>query len=259
MERKTKGSGVSFFWIGGTFTKTLAISPLDSGFTNGLGHFDNMLSIDGRCQYANLHYGRLKRDCGVVLNKDMSLSFKEWSEICVTLLQKNALESGHARIKTIVTGGVADGFPLKTAEKPHIIVTADAYNSTSDAQIKCVVSQTTRRRADDILENCKLLDYTRSFLARREAAEKGADDALFLNTRGTVACASASSIFIRDISGEKLITPPPQDGVQLGVTRRVLIDSGEAIEESITVERLQNAAEIYRGNSLSGLQRMVLV
>ena len=52
-----------------------------------------------------------------------------------------------------------------------------------------------------------------------------------------------------------LLTPPLSAGLLPGTLRAELIDTGRAIEHSLTLADLESAATIYLGNSVRGLLR----
>ena len=68
------------------------------------------------------------------------------------------------------------------------------------------IATVTRRNEYSPLSSIKALPYLDNVLALSEARAQGADDALMLNTRGTIACASAANLFI--IRDGRLETPP---------------------------------------------------
>jgi para-aminobenzoate synthetase/4-amino-4-deoxychorismate lyase len=89
----------------------------------------------------------------------------------------------------------------------------------------------------------------------REAyAAEGADEVLFLNERGEVTQGSFTNLFLRKGNGP-LLTPPKESGLLPGVLRTSLLQTGEAVEQVLTVAELDSAEEIYFGNSLRGLMR----
>src|SRR5690606_18534914 len=100
--------------------------------------------------------------------------------------------------KTIVTGGMSSG-PLKISNVPSVVVTvAKAQDPAAAKPVTCAIVRDFPRVAGDVLENCKRLDYSRNFAARRAAIALGAEEAIMTNTEGHIACAATSNIFIRE-------------------------------------------------------------
>ena len=84
--------------------------------------------------------------------------------------------------------------------------------------------------------------YVNSALAKDEADEKGADEAIMLNTAGKVAEGSGCNLFI--VRGGTLITPPVSSDILEGITRRSLLQV--AIDAGIPTEQREiDRTELY--------------
>lgn len=91
--------------------------------------------------------------------------------------------------------------------------------------------------------------YESAFAA---AASAGRDEVIFLNRAGLVTEASRSNVFVE--RGGRLLTPPLENGLLPGVLRRALLESGDAIEQELTLDDLRRAERWFLGNSLRGLR-----
>ncbi len=252
---------MSVIWKDGRFADGTAAQVFhnDGGFSNGLAVFDSMLAKDGVLIDPMAHYNRLIHDAWVVLGIGESWIpvFSQMTEAWLPLLSQNQLMKGYARVKTVVTGGIADR-PLGVSEMPSVIVSVGQSGTPEELPpLKCAVVKDFPRIAGCVLENCKRTDYTRSFAARRVAAEYGADDAIITNTNGFIACGSTSNIFIEERG--VLITPPLVDGVLAGITRANILQERNAKEGHISEERLRAADKIYLTNSFWGLRPVILL
>jgi branched-chain amino acid aminotransferase len=79
-----------------------------------------------------------------------------------------------------------------------------------------------RRPASDVLDpRVKSLNYLNNALARLEARQRNADEALMLNAQGTVAEASVANVFV--VHGRRVSTPPTTDGALDGITRGAVL------------------------------------
>lgn len=231
----------------------------DGGFTNALAVFDSMLAVDGILYEPRPHFDRLVHDAGVVLGISPSWlpMFETLSEAWLPLLSRNNLSKGPVRIRTTVTGGTTDK-PLYVSDVPSVIITASRSGPVKDLPpLKCAVIKSHPRVAGDRLENCKRLDYTRAFAARREAQSMGADDAILTNTKEDVCCGSTSNLFIEENGG--LITPPLSEGVMAGITRVKIIEKFKAKEEPISEKRLRAANRVFLTNSFWGFRPATLI
>lgn len=103
---------------------------------------------------------------------------------------------------------------------------------------------TVEHRATPLLEGIKSLSYAPNMLATRLAAERGADDALFVTPEGLV-LELPRQTFGCSLDGERLVTPPLSDGVLDSITRRRALESGLVEEQPITTADLAGAAEAF--------------
>jgi len=86
---------------------------------------------------------------------------------------------------------------------------------------------------------------------QRAHAATGVDEVLFLNENNELTEGSITNLFVeRD---GVLLTPPLSAGLLPGTLRAELIDTGRAIEHSLTLADLESAPTIYLGNSVRGL------
>ena len=114
-----------------------------------------------------------------------------------------------------------------------------------------------RRNASSPASRLKTLGYTDNVLARREARDLGADEALMLNTSGAIACAAAANIFWVD--GGRLFTPALDVGTLDGIVRGQVQEAAArqgiaAIEARETAGALDRADAVFITNSLAGVR-----
>ena len=83
----------------------------------------------------------------------------------------------------------------------------------------------------------------------------GADEVIYLNTRGELAEGSRTSIFVE--RGSKLLTPPITSGLLPGTLRASLIDEGRVVEAVLRPDDLAGTDAVFLGNSVRGLVRAV--
>ena len=112
-----------------------------------------------------------------------------------------------------------------------------------------VIAATTRRNEHSPLSRIKSLNFLDGILALREAAGKGADDALLLNGAGNLAEASAANLFLVIDGGA--VTPPVADGALPGVMRADVIRDLPAVERTLGPGDLSQASEAFLTNALS--------
>lgn len=113
------------------------------------------------------------------------------------------------------------------------------------------------------LSNLKSLCYSDNILAKMEEVEHKADDAIMLNTRDKIACASAGNIFI--VTHENtVLTPRVEDGILPGITRKLIIEDCKEnniplIETELAVEDILGAKEVFITNSVLEIQPVAII
>ncbi len=107
----------------------------------------------------------------------------------------------------------------------------------------------------DVFSNLKHTDRAIYEAAITYARENDFDDAIVLNENNTVADASIYNVFI--IKDEIIYTSPLTDAPVAGVLRELLLTrlpSIKIIEQSISIQDLYNADEIFFTNALRGIR-----
>ena len=135
-----------------------------------------------------------------------------------------ALADGYVRL--VVTRGAGDlGIDPRSCLRPEIIVIArpvGALYGQKSRQGVALVTSAFRRPAPDVLSpSIKSLNYLNNVLARIEATDRGADEALLLDQHGYVAEATADNLFI--VVDRTLMTPPTATTLR-GITRETVLD-----------------------------------
>ncbi len=242
-------------WLNGQFTafKDISISPADRGFLLGDGVFDTMAARDGKLLHPEDHVRRILHNAGI-LKIVVPYRQEDFIQALPDLLHKNGLGQGYASLRTTITRGVGPrGLAPPTAAQPTVLITATAFDPAFFKEpATAIIAETVRRNENSPLSRIKSLNYGDNLLAKMEAIEKGADEAIMLNNAGHVACGTNCNIFIQE--GAEWITPPLTDGILDGITRRHLIEEKPAIEEHITVDRLLAADTVYLTNSIIGVR-----
>ena len=84
-----------------------------------------------------------------------------------------------------------------------------------------------------------------------------ADEVVFFNKKNHICEGSFTSIFIK--KNGVLITPPLSCGLLPGVLRAKLLEKKQVIEETLTINDIIEADEVFLGNSLRGLMKAKLL
>jgi para-aminobenzoate synthetase/4-amino-4-deoxychorismate lyase len=89
------------------------------------------------------------------------------------------------------------------------------------------------------------------------AACPGYDDVLLFNEKGEVTESTIANLAV-EIEG-KLCTPPVECGLLPGTLRADLLERGELVERSITVEEMLRSPRVFLLNSVRGMYRVQVV
>lgn len=247
-------------WLNGALQdeSTAKLDLRDRGLLLGDGLFETLLARRGRVAFLEEHAGRLRAGAallGIPLPHDNATL----ARACGAVLEANGMaaqERAALRI-TLTRGPGPRGLALPPDPHPTLMISANPSPMPAAGVSAALV--TLRRNAHSPTSRLKVLGYLDNILARQEAQAKGAEDALLLDTRGHLSCASAANIFLWE--GDNLITPSEECGILPGVTRAVVIElalslSMKVQQERISPARLLNADGGFLTNSLVGLQHL---
>jgi len=119
-----------------------------------------------------------------------------------------------------------------------------------------LITSSYRIPASDPISSFKTTSKLLHVLARREAEEKGANEALLINTNGEVAETTSGNLFW--IYHDNVCTVPTGRGVLPGITRAIILEicQGMELETSkrvIKPEALRNSQGIFISQSVHGI------
>ncbi len=233
-------------WLNGALLPAAAarIDPADRGLLLGDGLFETMAAQNGTIPDLPRHYARLTNGAAL-LRIPLPLSLPALETATRALLATNALQNAALRL-TLTRGPAPRGLLPPESPTPTILITTAPLPPGGPLRL---ITSTIRRDETSPLSALKTLNYLPGILARIQAAEAGADDALLLNTQGFIAETSAANLFVR--LGGTWLTPPVADGALPGIRRAKLLEAGRVREARLTPEQLFQAEAIFAGNALS--------
>jgi branched-chain amino acid aminotransferase len=237
-------------YVNGQFSPTsqATISVFDHGFLYGDGIFEGIRAYNGRIFRLTEHIDRLYESAKTI-KLTIPLSKQEMKEACAETLRRNKIKDGYLRL--VVSRGAGKlGLDPRNCEKPTIVIIPTEYVvAVADAKpAKAIVASTRRTPSVSLPPTVKSCNYLNNVLARIEAINANADEAIMLDIRGYVSEGAGDNIFI--IRRGSLITPPLHAGVLEGVTRLVVMEIArklgiEVAEKDITIHELYNAEEAF--------------
>lgn len=211
------------------------ISVFDHGLLYGDGIFEGIRLYDGNVFLLEEHLERLEYSAKAIM-LDLPWTRAEISEWVCATCRANELQDGYIRL--VVTRGVGDlGLSPWLCAAPSIFIIADKialYPKEHYEKGLSIVTVPTRRMNPAALSPAvKSLNYLNNIMAKMEARQAGALEAIMLNDQGFVAECTGDNVFI--VHKGKIFTPAAQQGALKGITRDAIFgiarDLGLEIEE----------------------------
>lgn len=242
-------------WVDGALVpRAQAAIPIDDfAVRYGAACFETMLARHDRVFRLDAHLDRLMQ--GLTAMRVQPPDRVQLRAAVDATLHAAAL--AEASVRLTVTAGSGHAPDLRNAQQPRVIVTVDAAPSApAAARLRITTVRIDAHRPLAAVKTAQFLPY---LLARLEAQEAGADDALLLNGAGLVAEAASANIFVAQDG--RLLTPNIASGALPGITRAAVIGAAtaagiEARETAITLDTLAQADEVFLTSSVRGIQRV---
>ncbi len=228
------------------------ISVLDYGFLYGYGLYETVRAYEGKAFRLDNHLARLKfsgERLGILIHTALI------REAVNEVIKANGFHQTRLRIS--VSAGEGTMVPnIDSCERPTVAVLASEYQPPAPEKYqqgyKAIISSI-RRNSLSPVTYLKSANNIENMLARREAKDARADEALFLNEKGSLTEAAGCNVFL--VSDGILKTPKFEAGILPGVTRVVVFELAAQLgikvkEVNIKLEQLLSADEAFLTNSL---------
>jgi D-alanine transaminase len=196
----------------------IKISPDDRGFVFGDGVYEVIRTYQGKPFRMDEHLRRLERSLREI--RIAGVDIEILNQVSEDLIKRNDLATTDATIYIQITRGVAPrkhAFP-ELPTSPTIYVTVSPLNSShrADTGVKVILVPDNRWARCDI----KSVALLPNVLANQQAAEQGADEAVFVRD-GAITEGSHSNFWA--IYDGELVTYPRSNYILGGVTRQVVL------------------------------------
>jgi branched-chain amino acid aminotransferase len=236
------------------------VSVNDRGFQFGDGLFETLRADGGRVHFLAEHLERLQTSAEALrlpLPGDIP-----WEGRLAQLLEANGLTAGAARLKILLTRGVAPGLGLPAGSRPTLVIWAQPYSPpTSEEYAAGWPVAVFPEPRSTFLGRHKSLNCLFYLAARQYAEDHGAKEALICEADGLVSEGAATSLVY--IHEGQFFTPEAASalpGVTLAVLRRGLIGRGRSLKPRPTsLSDLRAAQGLWLANSLMGLMPVAAI
>jgi branched-chain amino acid aminotransferase len=226
------------------------ISVYDHGYLYGDGIFEGIRAYGGRIFRLEQHLDRLY-DSARFLMLEVPLARDQMREAIVETVRRSGLRDAY--IRPVISRGVGDlGLDprkCKTATVVIIVDTIQLYPKEAyERGLRAVTATTRKIRPDALSPQAKTLNYLNNIMARMEANQAGADEAIMLTGDGYVSECTADNFFI--IRRGEVWTAPPFLGILKGVTREAVMALARdleipAFEKVFTLHDVYTADECF--------------
>ena len=208
-------------WLNGRFVRPEgAIAANDRGLLLADGIFDTALVLGGNVFRGSAHRDRLLRAADAL---GIAIAPEAIDAAMAALASRQV--DGSMRL-TLTRGPAPRGLSLPAAPRPTLLgSTAPLSPAVMFKPILCAVTPIARNETSPA-SRLKVLAYLDAVLANVGARSEGADEALFLNTKGALVCSSLGNLFLQ--KGGTLVTAPLKDGILDGITRSFVLENAGA-------------------------------
>ena len=230
------------------------VSVFDHGFLYGDGVYETLRAYQGRIFMLQEHLARLERSARLI-GLSIPLDGGQWAPILAEVLHRNNLSAAYIRI-TVSRGEGAIGLDPGLCQSPTLVVIAQPLPSYPpslyDQGIALIIATIRRNLPQALPPHVKSLNFLNNILAKREASEVKAFDAVMLNAEGNLAECTTSNLFF--VKEGLVCTPSRACGILDGITRNVVLwfatEQGIPSEEgTYTPDNLFSADECFLTNT----------
>lgn len=214
------------------------ISVFDHGLLYGDGIFEGIRIYDHNIFRLEEHLERFEYSAKALMI-ELPWSRQEIRDAVCETCRANGLKDGYIRL--IVTRGEGDlGLSPWNCPKPSLIVIADTIAlyppEHYEKGLKIVTVPTRRMNPAALSPAIKSLNYLNNIMAKMEARQFGALEAIMLNDQGLVAECTGDNVFV--VHKGRIMTPSAQQGALKGITRGTIFDIATELELPIEEHEL---------------------
>ena len=241
------------------------VSVFDHGLLYGDGVFEGIRIYGGRIFKEEEHVNRLYESAKAI-RLEIPMTPAQISQAMRDTMAANNL-TGDGYIRLLVTRGVGSlGISVVHTANPTVIVIADKIAlyppEVYERGLRCVVASIMRNHPNSTNPRVKSLNYLNNVMAKLEAKDAGADEAIMLNTYGRVCECTGDNIFV--IRDGAMLTPPASEGILEGVTRKLVMELGakhglDVRQETLLVHDLYVAEEVFATDTAAEIVPIISV
>ncbi len=214
-------------WMGNEIVpvEQAKISVFDHGLLYGDGIFEGIRIYNGKIFKEREHLKRLAESAKAI-RLELPLSLDEISDAMYSTMRANGI-AGDGYIRLLITRGIGLlGISVTHTACPTVVIITDKIAlyppEVYERGLRCIVSSIVRNHPNSTPPRVKSLNYLNNVMAKMEAKDAGADEAIMLNHEGHITECTGDNIFL--IREGQIYTPPTSEGILEGVTRDLVME-----------------------------------
>ncbi|GAB4389225.1 MAG: branched-chain-amino-acid transaminase [Thermodesulfovibrionales bacterium] len=230
------------------------VSVFDHGFLYGDGVYETLRVYDGVAFMLEEHIARLQRSAALT-GLDLGRPSDAIKLAMYETLTVNDFRNAYVRIMA-TRGFGPPGIDPDLCKEPTFVIIAEEFKpyprAFYESGVKVIIPRTRRNHPDALNPRIKSLNFLNNILAKIEAKQAEAYEALMLNSAGRLAEGTITNVFF--MKGGVLCTPSVECGILDGITRGIVLDL--AVRDGVTVregeftpEDIYAAEEVFITNT----------
>lgn len=234
------------------------VSVFDSTVQGGDAVWEGLRIYNGRIFSFDLHVDRLRASAKILMFDDIP-DFEYIKNAVLSTLKANGMrDQAHIRLTLSRGEKITSGMDPRLNQKGSCLIVLAEWKKPvydNDAGIILKTSSVRRNSVQNLDSKIHHNNLLNNILAKIEANQSGADDALMLDNNGFVSETNATNIFM--VLKNVLLTPNA-DSCLPGITRGIVLKiAGELgikfMEKNISLSEFYNADEVFTSGTMGEL------
>lgn len=233
-------------YVNGAFVpkEEAKVSVYDHGYLYGDGVFEGIRAYGGRVFRLEQHLDRLY-DSARFLKLEIPLSRDEMRDAILETIRRSGLRDAY--IRPVISRGIGDlGLDPRKCKTPTVVIIVDTIQlypkEAYERGLRAVTATTRKTRPDALSPQAKTLNYLNNIMARLEASQAGANEAIMLTAEGYVCECTADNFFL--VRRGEVWTPPAFLGILKGITRDAVMGLARGLEIPV-LEKVFTLYDVY--------------
>lgn len=234
------------------------VSVFDSTVQGGDAVWEGLRIYNGRIFSFDLHVERLRASAKTLMFDDIPYFEYIKNAVLSTLKANGMRDQAHIRLTLSRGEKITSGMDPRLNQKGSCLIVLAEWKKPvydNDTGIKLKTSSVRRNSVQNLDSKIHHNNLLNNILAKIEANQSGADDALMLDNNGFVSETNATNIFM--VLKNVLLTPNA-DSCLPGITRGIVLKiAGELgikfMEKNISLSEFYNADEVFTSGTMGEL------